>query len=440
MDRELWRRVAELFDEAVELPPAERDRFLDRVCTGAPALRREVERLLAVDAAPPAPFEENLDRIQKLARSASEHLAPEPPGGNGVATEPSGTTSRVGPYRLEQVLGEGGMGTVYLAHRDDDAYRRRVAVKVIRSDLVGLVHGEQALRRFRTERQILASLEHPNIARLYDGGADASGRPYLVMEHVEGEAITHYCDRHELGLDARISLFRQVADAVGHAHGRGLVHRDLKPNNVLVTEGGTPKLLDFGIAKPLDPTAWASRTTRSVTLHATTATGRRPLTPAYASPEQLRGEAISPASDVFALGVLLYELLTGVHPFAPAERSELEIPRAICEEDPTPPSRAVPTGSPALRPWSRTRLGGDLDTIVRTALHKEPERRYASAVELSDDLRRHLAELPIHARPDTLAYRTGKFLRRHRWGVAAAVALATMAALLGASLARHASE
>lgn len=426
MDRERWRRVAALFDEAVERAPSERRAFVERASGGDRELRLEVERLLAADAGPSAAFEERLgalgERVEALARDRT---------GSGEGSPPAGL-DRLGPYRLERVLGEGGMGTVYLARRDDDAYRRRVAVKVIRGDLLG----DDALRRFRAERWILAELEHPHIARLYDGGADDAGRPYLVMEYVEGEPITRRCARRGLGVDERLALFRRVVDAVAHAHERGLVHRDLKPGNVLVTEDGTPKLLDFGIAKPLDPSARASW---ALTLPATTAAGRRPLTPAYASPEQIRGDAVTPAGDVFALGVLLYELLTGVHPFASPDRTEPAVVRAVCEEAPPPPGRVAGTG-PRDAGRGRRRVGGDLDTIVLTALRKEPERRYASATELADDLHRHRDQLPIRARPDTLGYRTGKFIRRHRWGVGAAAALAAMAILLGAALVRHASD
>jgi hypothetical protein len=270
------------------------------------------------------------------------------------------------------------------------------------------------LHRFRTERQILASLEHQNIARLLDGGSTADGRPYYVMEFVEGEPLTQYADAKGLPIRQRIQLFRQVCAAVEYAHHRLVVHRDLKPGNILVTATGVPKLLDFGIAKLLDA-EWESSQTQM---------GVRLMTPRYASPEQVRGEIITTASDIYSLGVMLFELLVGVRPLKIDSRDPEKVADAICNQEPLVPSAAAPASI-------RTALSGDLDNIILKAVAKDPARRYSSVERFSDDLRRHLDGLPVLARPDTLPYRAGKFVRRHKTGVAAAAALALtlMAAL-----------
>ena len=297
---------------------------------------------------------------------------------------------RIGAYRNVRELGHGGMGSVYLAVRDDDAYRKEVAVKVVKRGM----DTEAIVRAFRTERQILATLDHPNIARLLDGGTTDDGRPYFVMDYVEGVPLDVYCDAHTLSILDRLKLFRIVCSAVHYAHQHGVIHRDLKPGNILVTPGGVPKLLDFGIAKVLNPEL------SSVTTGSTT-TGL-PLTPAYASPEQTRGEAITPVSDVYSLGVLLYELLTGHRPYRLQGNSPQEFERVICQESPRKPSTI------------RYQLAGDLDTIVLMALRKEPGQRYASVDHLSEDLRRYLEGLPILARKPTLVYRTTKLVGRNR--------------------------
>jgi non-specific serine/threonine protein kinase/serine/threonine-protein kinase len=334
------------------------------------------------------------------------------------------------------------MGEVYLAARGDDAFEKRVAVKVIRTDVdLGLV-----LQRFHEERQILARLEHPHIARLLDGGTTPDGRPFFVMEYVDGEPLREYCDERRLSVRRRLELFLSVCGAVHYAHQNLIVHRDLKPGNILVTAEGVPKLLDFGIAKLLRPDTAPADAQATITV-------MRLLTPDYASPEQARGEPVTTATDVYSLGVLLYELLTGHRPHGLRGQSPEEVLAAVREEAPTAPSEvirrpetapAVAGGPPATveaiaarretRPEQlRRQLAGDLDTIVLMALRKEPARRYGSVEQLADDVRRHLSGRPVRARPDTLAYRAGKFVRRHRVSVAAAalVLLSLVAGIAG---------
>ena len=330
---------------------------------------------------------------------------------------------RLGPYKLLRTLGEGGMGAVYLAERADDEYHQRVAIKLVRTGMIS----PQMQGRLRNERQILATLQHPNIARLLDGGTAPDGTPYLVMEYIEGEPIDVYCDRTKLGIEQRLQLFRTVCLAVHYAHQNLVVHRDLKPNNILVTEDGTPKLLDFGIAKLLDA--------RQVPLHtmAVTHVDFRMMTPAHASPEQVRGENITTASDIYVLGVLLYDLLTGQRPFRLHSGRFADIERIICEQPALAPSVAAERArreSPGVceaRATSRAitaarlprRLRGDLDNIVLMAMRKEPERRYSSVEQFSADLGRHLDGLPVLATRDTWGYRTRKFAYRNSLAVSA---------------------
>ena len=352
------------------------------------------------------------------------------------------------------------MGTVYLAVRSDDAFQKRVAVKILKRGM----DTEAVVRRFRNERQILASLEHPNIAGLFDGGTTADGLPYFAMEYVEGQPIDEYADARDLDTTARLRLFREVCAAVQYAHQNLIIHRDLKPANVLVTADGAPKLLDFGIAKLLNPELGGA------TL-APTVVGFQLMTPEYASPEQVRGEPVTTATDVYSLGVVLYELLTGRRPYRLNSRAPDEIARVVCHADPVRPSTAVtkvadfagndaPTGEPAEtlavmrdtgqgRPRTddgerlSRRLAGDLDNIVLKALSKEPGRRYASVDQFSEDIRRHLDGLPVIARKDTLGYRASKFVRRNRAAViaAAAVFVALLAGMVGtATQARVARE
>lgn len=394
MQPDLWHRVSPLFERALDLAPEERDEFVESVAGGDEVLRRELVELLAADA-------QATEFLERPALAAAPVDGPEHRAAAGL---PGG---RVGPYRLLEVLGHGGMGTVYLAERDE-GFQRRVAVKVLRRDLpLAELH-----ERLEVERQVLARLEHPGIARLYDGGTTADGRPYLVMEHVEGEPIDVYCRRLELPVEARLRLFLEVCDAVEHAHRNLLVHRDLKPENILVTAEGSPKLLDFGIAKLLDFERFAlpSRVTR---------TGFRPMTPAFASPEQVRGESVTTASDVYSLGVLLFHLLTGRGPYRPRTDLPHGVEAAVLEQEPPRPSE-VAAGKLARR------LSGDLDTIVHKALRKEPERRYGSVRELAEDLTRHLKHRPVLARPEGLLYRAGKLVRRHTLAVAAATLLAVV--------------
>jgi serine/threonine-protein kinase len=414
IDPQRWSEVDRVFAEALDLPPAERPVFLEAACAGDPDLRSEVERLLAADG----------DSANFLESSPGEIL--------GQALDGRLDGESLGPYRLLRAIGSGGMGTVYLARREDEHYRQEVAIKILRPGR----ESSEALHRFLAERQILARLQHPNIARLYDGGRTADGRPYLVMEWIDGLPVDAYCDRHRLTVDQRLVLFQKICGAVQHAHRNLLVHRDLKPANILVTADGEPKLLDFGIAKRLAPEPGATLETQL---------GWRLLTPSYASPEQIRGEPITTASDVYSLGVLLYELLCGRRPIEVPEALPYEIERALCEQEPERPSAALfrpgPPGADEialarrLRPAAlAARLSGDLDNVALMALRKEPDRRYGSAEQLARDLEKHLQDLPVTARPDTLRYRTRKFLRRHRAGAAATAAVILLVAGFVASL------
>jgi tetratricopeptide (TPR) repeat protein len=402
-----FARVRELVERAHALDPDARRLLLDLECAGDGELRREVEALLRA-AARSHGF---LERPPAVAPASS---------GGAERAEP-GAGARIGPWVLSRPIGSGGMGTVFLASRADGEFEQRVAVKLIRSE-----HDTRdVLRRFRTERQLLASLDHPGIARLLDGGSTDDRRPYLVMEYVEGEPIDRFCQRRELGVRERVELFAKVCDAVAHAHKCLVVHRDLKPGNVLVTEEGEPKLIDFGIAKLLAPDpASGSQSTLDLT-----GAGLRRLTPGYASPEQVRGDPVTTASDVYSLGVLLYELLAGARPYRIESTEPTAILRVVCESEPPPPSGAA-------RDEERARLlRGDLDAIAMKALRKEPDRRYRTVDQLAEDLRRHLGGRPVLARPDTVRYRTGKFVRRHRWSVlAASAALVALVAGLAASL------
>ncbi len=315
---------------------------------------------------------------------------------------------RLGAYRILRSLGRGGMGEVFLGERADGAFEGRVAIKLVRPE-----GSEDTLLRFQAERQTLANLEHPNIARLLDAGSTADGRPYLVMEHVDGVRIDRYCDDLQLGVEERLRIFLDVCEAVQHAHRNLIVHRDLKPDNILVSAQGDAKLLDFGIAKLLPGAA-------SAEVAVETLTGKAAMSLHYASPEQLVGEPITTATDVHALGLLLFQLLTGRHPYAQPEESAVATVHAVLHREAEPPSQVVTepfAGLPLER--LRRRLDGDLDVITLMAMRKEPERRYPSVERLAEDVRRHLDGRPVKARPDTLGYRTAKFLRRHKLGVGA---------------------
>ena len=392
MTSERWGTIQSLFLAAAPLGAADRAAFLTDACLSDASLRRDVEGLLAAEERSGGD-----GFIEQVIAAAAGRLAAE-------GREAPRTGEQVGPYRLIREIGHGGMGTVYLAERVDEQYRATVAIKFVR----GALAAPEFARRFRIERQILADLSHPNIAWLLDGGTASDGTPYLVMEYVDGQPIDAWCEARQLGLSGRLALFRQVCAAVQHAHQALVVHRDLKPSNILVTPDGTPKLVDFGIAKLVTGDDGADPTT---TL--------RLLTPAYAAPEQVRGTRITVATDVYGLGAVLYRLLCGRTPLDLTDASPGEIERRICEVEAEPPSAAVVGVSVA---WRR-RLAGDLDTIALKALRKEPERRYASVAQLADDVQRHLDGRPVLARPDTLGYRAGRFLRRHRTGVAVALAI-----------------
>jgi non-specific serine/threonine protein kinase/serine/threonine-protein kinase len=395
---ERYARAHELFDAAVDLAPRERAALLDERCADNEALRREVEALLEADA-------QSSSFAEEPVFSIPANLFPEEPDEQLAG-------QRFGVYEVIREIGRGGLGAVSLAARADDEYRKEVALKLIRRGL----DTDDILRRFRTERQILAQLDHPNIARLLDGGTTDNGLPYFVMEYVKGEPITAYCDQHALKLNERLELFRKVCAAVTYAHQNLVVHRDLKPSNILVTAEGEPKLLDFGIAKLLSADDDMSFTQ--------TAPGLRAMTPEYASPEQVRGERITTASDVYSLGVLLYEVLTGEKPYRLKGRTAEELSRAIVEQEPERPSTAAAAHVASDRRPGRAApasLDTDLDNIVLMAMRKEPQRRYASAAALAEDIRRHQDGLPVTARPHTYSYRATKFIKRHR---AAAVAAA----------------
>ncbi len=395
-----------LFDELVELAPAARRERLAALSDGNPTLVAFLQKLLRADevatALPSAPL---------LARAPN--LVTEALG----AALPALDEERIGPYRILGPLGSGGMGEVFLAERADGEFEQRVAIKRIRGD----VAASGFLERFRRERQILAGLEHPGIARLLDGGRTAEGAPYIVLELVEGEPITAWCRRTGAGLETRLRLLRETASAVDAAHRRLIVHRDLKPSNLLVTADGRPKLLDFGIAKILSEVSAEAGEAEG---RASTETGLQggPLTPSYAAPEQILGEAVTTATDVFSLGALLYELLAGKPPFPRQGRTLHELARGVESETFTRPSQvAHEVDDAAIRAFV-PRLGGDLDTIVAKALHRDPARRYPSAAALADDIDRFLDGRPVSARPDSVRYRFGKLVRRHRVAFAAGAA------------------
>jgi eukaryotic-like serine/threonine-protein kinase len=388
MKPEDWPRVKQIFQAAIDLPPGERAAYLARQAAGDDELRREVESLL--------------QSAEDSGEFLSGHAVGYVPGAVADEEPPDAHIGRpIGHYRIEREIGSGGMGSVYLAERVDD-FTQKVAIKLMRPGM----DSRMVVSRFRHERQILAGLDHPNIARLLDGGATEDGRPYFVMEYVQGEPIDVYCLKRALPVRRVLELFRQVCAAVEYAHQGLVVHRDIKPGNILVPEDGVPKLLDFGIAKLLRQDA--PRET------VVTQAGAGPMTPEYASPEQVRGVPITTATDIYSLGVVLYELLAKKPPYKLEGRSLLEQDRTICETDPERPSTVAP---PALA----RNLRGDLDLIVLKALEKEPSRRYASVGQFSEDLRRHLEGIPVMARPHTLMYRATKFARRNRAAVAAGV-------------------
>jgi serine/threonine protein kinase len=377
-------RVAALFKAAIERDEQEWPAFLQASCAGDAELHAELESLLHHHREAMPFLEESIGQIAAETLPASATLAP---------------GQLVGQYRIETLIGSGGMGEVYRA--TDTNLNREVAIKLIQRGM----NTQAILRRFRQEEEILASLNHPNIAQLYGNGVTENGTPFFVMEYVAGTRVDQFCQQHALGVRERLELFRKICAAVAYAHQHLVIHRDLKPANIRVTVEGEPKLLDFGIAKLLDA-ATRSALEQTVTL-------QRVMTPEYASPEQVRGEGMTTASDVYSLGVILYELLTGQKPYRLKTETAEEISRAITQQTPAKPSLAAPT--------HRRALSGDLDKIVLMAMRKEPDRRYNSAAQLSDDLHRHLDGLPVIARGDSVTYRTSKFVQRNRIAVAAAV-------------------
>jgi eukaryotic-like serine/threonine-protein kinase len=388
-----YQRIDALFDALLDLPPDEQMAYLDRTAGDDPDLHGEVLRLL-----------------QAHRRSEGFLDAPAPQVAKALFEAPDLVTSgdvpdRIGPWRIVRQIGQGGMGAVFLGERADGQFEQRAAIKLIQRGTPGLI------RRFIEERRILALLEHPGIARLIEGGLTPAGLPYFAMELIEGVHLSRYCDDHALSVDRRLELLDQVCDAVSYAHHHLIIHRDLKPSNILVTPAGRVKLLDFGIAKVLAGGGSAHQTDTQLPA----------MTPEFAAPEQVRGEAVSTATDVYALGVLLYLLLTGEYPYDVRNKSLTELTRIVCEEEPPRPSTRAPD-------TLGRQLRGDLDLIVLTALHKDPTRRYQSPAALAEDLRRFREGRPVLARPDTAGYRLGKFVGRHRAGVAVAASLVVLLA------------
>ncbi len=401
MTPERWQEIQEVFARAVARPPPERSEYLDGACGADTDLRQEVDSLLLAS-----------DETDDFLEQPVADLRVAHSGGPDPSLEPG---DRIGPWRVVEPIGKGGMGRVVLAERADGEFDQQVAIKILEwgSD------SEELVTRFRFERRILAQLAHPNIAKLFDGGTTRGGLPFFVMEHVRGEPIDVYCRRRELGLEERLQLFRKVCAAVSFAHRNLVVHRDLKPGNILVDAEGEPKLLDFGIAKLVQGGKEATDAT---------ALGRGPMTPAYASPEQILGAPITTSSDVYSLGILLYELLTGNNPFrevpSPTGRRQHRRHLQLEEDPPEKPStafrrrasgRRAVDADPGFPPGWQSGLKGDLDSIVLMALDPEPQRRYASVEQLGNDLERFLTGLPVLARPGTWSYQLGKLVRRHLW-------------------------
>jgi serine/threonine protein kinase/tetratricopeptide (TPR) repeat protein len=429
MTPEEWQHIRPILESALEVDPASRASFLDGACANS-FLRGEVESLIAFhEQAGTAALNPSSLLSLNLDEKTQFRLA---------------SGKRIGTYEILEEIAVGGMGAVYRAVRADGQYKQQVALKIVRSEL----GTELTATRFKNERQILASLNHPNIAKILDGGTTAGDVPYFVMELIEGQRIDEYCNAHELATTERLGLFLQVCSAVQYAHQHLVIHRDIKPGNILVTAEGVPKLLDFGIAKILQSNETANQPPQTISLI-------RLLTPEYASPEQVKNEPITTASDVYSLGVVLYELLTGRIPYNIATYTPHEISRAVCEEEPERPSTAArrkllpaddcegkQTGESARNEaWEGSpeklskRLSGDLDNIILMALRKEPQRRYASVEQFSQDIRRHLDRLPVMARRDTFGYRTSKFIARHKAGVAGtALLVVALLSALGVTL------
>jgi eukaryotic-like serine/threonine-protein kinase len=415
LNTDQWQALSPLLDQALTLTHVDRARWLESLRAENPTLADQLQELLREHQA--ADANGFLDKSPDL-----------PNKGPGLAGQ------IVGAYRLISLVGLGGMGNVWLAERSDGRFERKAAVKFLSAGLIG--HDAEA--RFKREGAILGGFSHPHIAEMLDAGVTSAGQPYIILEYIEGEPIDRYCDAHQLDIKTRLSLFLDVLSAVAHAHASLIVHRDIKPSNVLVNKDGQVKLLDFGIAKLLEVEGEQSPTL-------ITRAGDSPLTPEYAAPEQVTGGAITTATDLYALGVLLYVLLTGRHPAGEGLRSPAELVKAIVDTEAPRPSTVTATSAPAKKevtdnaakrgstPEKLCRLlRGDLDTIVSKALKKNPEERYSSVTAMADDLRRYLKHEPISARPDTLAYRAGKFVRRNRASVAF-VTVALVAVMAGAT-------
>ena len=418
MTKERYSQVKSLFQLVLDQPADQRQAFLEKACGADRALQHEVLQLLNADSS-------SADFLSHPAITPVSQILEQ-----AARDQEESLPASIGPYAVQRQIGVGGMGAVYLASRADQHYSKLVAIKVIRPGM----EQDRIIQRFRRERQIVASLDHPNIARLLDGGASEDGRPYFVMEYVEGHPIDTFCDQHKLSTEARLRLFCDVCAAVHYAHQNLVVHRDLKPGNILVKPDGTVKLLDFGIAKILssDGTAATDKT----------ATSMRLMTPQYASPEQIRGEAVTTISDVYLLGIILYELLTGHRPYPVKDGITIELLQVMSKSEPEPPSTAIsrvvqsPTNQVAKNPTIisstrqtspqalRRKLAGDLDAVVLKALRRDSKERYQSAAQLSDDLRHYLALEPVSALPESPLYRIRLFFARNR-----ALALTATAAL-----------
>src|ERR1700685_177750 len=424
MKPEQWQEIEWLYHAAMERTEDQRIAFLESVCSGDGNLRREVQSLVTYGQSSgqfiDRPALEVAAELLTVGETAEDVSRIDPDRWIG---------QRISQYRVVRKLASGGMGDVCGAVRADDEYQKQVALKLVSAGQ----HSSFFISRFRNERQILATLDHPNITRLLDGGTTNDGTPYFVMELIDGLSIDEYCNRNRLSIRERLRLFLQVCSAVQYAHQRLIIHRDIKPGNILVTADGVPKLMDFGIAKILNQDGDDGQTA--------TITALRAFTPGYASPEQIKGEPITTASDIYSLGVVLYELLTGRCPYRLVSRSPHEMARAVCESEPEKPSTVVTRDEPAEAGGTKStaaelsaardaspeklkkRLRGDLDNIVLMALRKEPQRRYASAEQFKEDIRRHLESLPVIARNDTVGDRRSKFIRRNKAGVAAALAV-----------------
>lgn len=413
-----WKKIKEIFTKALELQWDERDRFILDVCGDDKELMEEVLSLIEAHEQTGA-LDRSMEEIRftAISNARTEHMKGEV----------------IGNYRIIKELGHGGMGSVFLAERADGEYEQQVALKLHRNAFAN----EEQVQRFKSERQILASLNHDHIARLLDGGVTQNGQPFYVMEYVDGTPIDTYCRKHNLGIKERLTLFLDICSAVQYAHNKLVVHRDLKPSNILVTNDGRVKLLDFGIAKVLSDDERSAPLTRP---------GLLPLTPTYASPEQIRGETISTASDIYQLGVVLFELLTGCRPFDLKGKSPGQIENIVCETQPSHPSSALLSENTASgkkekpqKGWEK-RLKGDLDTITLMALRKEPERRYNSAEQFSADIKNHLEGRPVTAYSDSRLYRTRKFIGRHKAGTVSSAIILLLIIVYAITVTHHSHQ